>query len=418
MTRSVARKLARFKPGLLYMGMDLGLDICVAKVVDDRARLVGTTRFAHTREGYDYLAKRMADFVRRQRATGIVVGMEPTSYFWMLVAAELERLGVNYYLVNAYTVRKHREGDQIDRSKDDPRDASVVTDLLRTGKYTETRLLHGPYAELRQYVVLHDRLQGDIGRQKTLLRVALGRLFPELASVFKDLTGETAVAMLRNHAAAAAIREMPEEAFTAAVRADFRGRRLMVSKLCQAHRLAAVSVGLTDSIQALQFTVRSHLETLLALEAQAAQAHQALIQTFQSLPEAQYLLSLHGLGAAAAATLLAEIGDPNNFDSSAQLVKLAGTQPAPNTSGRRTRSLTPMSHQGRPRLRTTLYLACLRLIQVDDGFAHDYRQLQERAKNPLTKMQALGVLMNKLLRIVWALMRHRVYYDPAVAHAA
>lgn len=418
MGHSVARKLSRFKPGSLYMGVDLGLDVSVAKVVDERAWLVGTIRFAHTREGYDYMAQRMADFVRRQRATGIVVAMEPTNYFWTLLAAELDRLGIQYYLVNAYTVRKHREGDQIDRSRDDPRDASVVTDLLRTGKYTETRLLRGAHAELRQYAVLHDRLQGDIGRQKTLLRVAVGQLFPELTSVFKDLTGRTAMAMLRNHAAAAAIRGMSEEAFIAAVHADFEGRRLTVSKLCQAHRLAAVSVGLTDGIEALQFVVRSHLETLLALQAQATQTYRALVDTFRSLPQAEYLLSLRPLGLGTAATLLAEIGDPSNFRSAAQLVKLAGIQPTPDTSGRHVRSLTPMSHQGRPRLRTKLYLACLRLIQVDEAFRHDYQQLQTRAKNPLTKMQALGVLMNKLLRIVWALMRHRVYYDPALAQAA
>jgi len=30
----------------------------------------------------------------------------------------------------------------------------------------------------------------------------------------------------------------------------------------------------------------------------------------------------------------------------------------------------------------------------------------------LTKMQALGALMNKLLRILWALMKHQTFYDP------
>ncbi len=77
-----------------------------------------------------------------------------------------------------------------------------------------------------------------------------------------------------------------------------------------------------------------------------------------------------------------------------------------------------MSHQGRPRLRTVLYFACLRLIQVNDDFACEYRRLQQRAKNPLTKKQALGVLMNKLLRVLWALMRDQVCYDPATAQTA
>jgi transposase len=279
-------------------------------------------------------------------------------------------------------------------------------------------LLHGLYAELRQYVTLHDRLQRDIGRQKSLLHNGVGQVFPELVWVFKGLTGETALAMLRSHAVAATVRKMSQAEFIDAVRVDFRGRRLMISKLCQAHELAANSVGLVDGSEALQLAVRLHIERLLVLESQAACVRQALARTFRALPEAQYLLSLHGLGLMTSATILAEIGDPNHFSNGRQLIKLAGTQPAPNTSGRKTHSATPMSHQGRPRLRTILYLACLRLIQVNDDFAQDYRRLQERAKNPLTKMQALGVLMNKLLRVLWALMRQRICYDPAIALAA
>jgi len=417
MAYSVYQKLSALKPGLLYVGVDLGLDNNVAKVVNERARVLTTARFRHTRRGYAHLAERMERCVRRHRATGIVVAMEPTNYFWMLLAAELERRHIDYYLVNAYTVRKHREGDQIDRSKDDQRDALVIADLVRTGKYTKTRLLHGQYAELRQYVLLHDRLQRDLRRQKNLLRHAVGMLFPELTSVFADLTGDTAVALLRHHASAAHIRELSVQDLIAAVRADFTGRRLMVSKLRQAHALAAESVGLVDSVEALQLRTRVHLDLLLQLQAQLACIDQALIATFHALPEAPYLLSLHALGTITSATILAEIGDPKHFRNGSQLVKLAGIQPAPNTSGCKTRSLTPMSRQGRARLRTILYFACLRLVQVDPAFARLYRELQERSRNPLTKKQALGALMNQLLRVVWALMRHQTYYEPGFGMA-
>ena len=69
-----------------------------------------------------------------------------------------------------------------------------------------------------------------------------------------------------------------------------------------------------------------------------------------------------------------------------------------------------MSRQGRPRLRTALFFAVLSLVRVDAAFAQAYQQLQERERNPLTKMQALGALMNKLLRILWALVRKHTFY--------
>ena len=72
-----------------------------------------------------------------------------------------------------------------------------------------------------------------------------------------------------------------------------------------------------------------------------------------------------------------------------------------------------MSHQGRPRLRTLLYLTCLRMVQYDTYFAQLYSNLQRRPNNPLTKMQALGVLMNKLLHIWWALIHNQTFYNPS-----
>jgi transposase len=411
---TLSKKLASVKPGTVFVGVDLGLDRNVAVVLTEHAEQLARFRFPNDRDGYDYFYRRLEVIQERQQAPAVLVGMEPTNYFWKLMAGDMEqyRPDYSYRLVNPYTVKKNREGDQLDRSKDDNRDAFTIGDLLRSGKYTETRLLHGRYAELRQYVTLYTRLRRDVRRQKTLIRNVAGQLFPELQQVFRDLTGETASAMLSNHASAAVVREMSEEHFIASVRTDFGGKRMQVSKLRYAHALAQRSVGLSDGNKALQLALHLHIETMESLQHQLDAVHTALVDTFLALPESKYLLSVHGLGIITAATILSEIGDPSHYTKAKQLIKLAGTQPVPNTSGRKTRSQTPMSHKGRPRLRTALFFAVMRLVQVDEAFAREYLRLQTREKNPLVKMQALGVLMNKLLRILWALMRDRTFYNP------
>lgn len=413
-SRTLSKKLASVKPGTLFVGVDLALDRNVAVVLSERAERLARFGFPNDRDGYDYFYRRLKAVQERQQAPAVLVGMEPTNYFWKLLASDMEqrRPDYGYRLVNPYTVKKNREGDQLDRSKDDNRDAFTIGDLLRTGKYTQTRLLHGAYAELRQYVTLHTRLKRDIRRQKTLIRNVAGQLFPELPGVFKDFSGETALAMLRHHASATIVQRMSQKAFIASVRANFSGRRLQVAKLRRAHGLAARSVGLKDGVEALQLALRLHIGMLEALRRQVEKVRAALIDVFLALPESDYLLSVHGLGLITAATILSEIGDPKHYSNGNQLIKLAGTQPVLNTSGRKTRSRTPMSHKGRPRLRTALFFAVMRLVQVDEAFARQYLQLQTREKNPLTKMQALGVLMNKLLRILWALMRNRTFYNP------
>jgi transposase len=410
--RTLANKLAYVKPGTLFVGVDLGLDRNAAVVLPERAGPLARFGFPNEREGYDYFYRRLDTLQERQQAPAVWVGMEPTNYFWKLLAADMEqhRPNYGYRLVNSFTVKKHREGDQLDRSKDDNRDAFTIGDLLRTGKFTTTQLLRGGYAELRECVTLYDRLGRDVRRQKTLVHNIAGQVYPELGQIFQDCSGQTALAVLRSHAAAVDIRCMPLEVFLVDVRGHMPGQRLMVSKLHQVHALARTSVGLEEGTQALQLSIRQHIETLELLQRQRNQACEALTETFLALPEAPYLLSVHGLGLLTAAVILSEIGDPSRYRQSQQLVKLAGLQPVPNTSGRKSRSRTPISHQGRPRLRTALFFAVLRLIQVDDAFAGDYLRLQQREKNPLLKMQALVVLMNKLLRILWTLMRQHTFY--------
>lgn len=104
--------------------------------------------------------------------------MEPSNYFWKLFAQELEEKKITYHLVNAYTVKKHREGDQLDRSKDDPRDAGQIAELSRNGKYTETHLQKGAYEDLRLYASLYDQVQRSIWREKHVLWGLVGQVFP------------------------------------------------------------------------------------------------------------------------------------------------------------------------------------------------------------------------------------------------
>ena len=181
---------------------------------------------------------------------------------------------------------------------------------------------------------------------------------------------------------------------------------------------AQTSVGLRDGAEALQLALRTHIETLEVLQQQTADVRVVLVDVFLAMPEARYLLSLRGLGVITAAIILSEIGNPDDYTTASQLIKLAGTHPVRNTSGRKTRSRTPMSRKGRPRLRTALFFAVMRLIQGDETFAREYVHLQTRQRNPLTKLQAAGALMNKLLRILWSLMKNRSYYNPHFQPAA
>jgi transposase len=399
---------------MLLAGIDLGRNDNVVVVLTDRARRIARFGFTHTRAGYDFLYHRLETLRTQQASPGVLVGMEPTNYFWKWLAADLEarRPDFPYRLVNPYTVRKHREGNQLARAKDDQRDAFEIAELLRTGKFTETRLLQGGYAQLRQYATCYYQLRQDVSRAENRLRSTVDLLFPELSAAFRDWTGATAGALLRRHAAAAHIRQLAWADFVAQVRADFTGQRLQVRKLQHAYELAQHSVGLVEGWPAYQWTASQQLDTCLHLQQQQAAVQLQLGDALLALPEAPYLLSFPGIRVVNAALLLGELGDRRHYTRAKQWVKLAGIQPVPNTSGHRSRSQTPMSHKGRPRLRTTLYWIVLTAVQHDPYFKAHYERLQTREEHPLTKAEALGALMNKALHVIWALLRDQQFYNP------
>jgi len=277
-------------------------------------------------------------------------------------------------------------------------------------------LQKGAYEEIRQYARLYVQCVQSIQRERIILWGLVGQVFPELSQLFKELDGGTSKALLMSSACAAIVRQNTEEAFIAQVRAVYSGKRLFISKLQRAYQLAVTSIGVSDGLQAIQLAIQLHMAHLQTLQAQLEQVTGVMTSCLNTLPEAPYLISI--LGEVSATIFLADVGDPTRFRTAAQWVKLAGIQPVPNKSGKKQRSRTPMSHQGRSRLGTMLYYTCLRMIQHDDHFSQIYNHLQRRPNNPLTKMQALGVLMNKLLHILWALVHNQTYYDASFARSA
>ncbi len=399
-------------PATLVAGIDLSRDHLVVVVLDLSGRIVDRFTVANQRAGYVQLRERLQRQTLRDRASGVIVAMEPTNYYWKQVGYDLEQHQMPFRLVNALTVKRHREGDQLERSKDDWRDAYTIADLLRIGKCTETQLPHGIYAELQTGYTAYWRLRQDRGRQLTLLRLSLQQLFPEFEQVFHNLTGATALAALRAGVEPHELAHLSEAEFRARVRALFEGQRLERKALRRLQAAASGSQGLPEARSALSWMVRQQAETLHLLDHQAAQLLAHLNAQFLRLPEAPYVLSIQGMTVTLAMSLIAMIGEVRCYPAGASLVKLAGTQPTPHRSGLKSYSPTPFSHQGRSGLRTALYFATLHLLHTNRALRYQYQRLLERESNPLPKMQAVGACMNKLLWYVWHLVTYQEHYDP------
>jgi transposase len=415
MTDRIAWNLASFKPHSLFIGVDLGGSHHAAIVLDERGQRLARFSFPATRAGFEQLAKRRQELISKHNAGGAIVGMEPSGGHWMLLAADLEQHEIPYAIVNAYSAYAHRRSVNLDRSKDDFRDAFAIADLIRVGNFTRTRLQHGDYAELRELTHRYGRIRDAIACAKNELRSILMCVFPEINHLLPDFDTLIAQSVLHSCTVACTIRQMTLEEFTDHVHAAYKGRIFPASRVHRIYLAAQTSVGLQDIASTAQMELNQTMQLIDLLTLQQQEVQQKLETTFLRTPEARSMLSLPWLGPCTAARILGEIGDPRHYDTGKQLVKLAGLQPTPNTSGNKTQSKSPISRQGRAGLRTALYFVILRLLRHDAAFRKRYLYLQQRQVNPLTKMQAITALMAKLLRVLWALIYHQTTYAPDIS---
>lgn len=121
------------------------------------------------------------------------------------------------------------------------------------------------------------------------------------------------------------------------------------------------------------------------------------------------ITSIPGFGDQSAAHILAEIGDISIYSNARQLSAHAGVTPSIFETGNSSKKRTPMTKAGNAHIRKMLFfpaMAALRYNPICKEFAG---RLQEQGK---TQLEVIGAIMNKLLRLVFGVLKHQKPFNP------
>lgn len=137
----------------------------------------------------------------------------------------------------------------------------------------------------------------------------------------------------------------------------------------------------------------SEVERLIRAHIKAHRALQRLCHLLTSIP---------GIGLKTAWRVLAEIQDIAIFASAKQLAAYAGLTPQRVESGSSVRGQSRLTKLGNRRLRTALFFPALVAMRSHLFF----RQLAQRhLANGHCKMSVVGLLMHKLIRIIFGVLK-------------
>jgi transposase len=413
MQNTAARKRRQVPEGYLVMGVDPHKKRHAAVAITQDFTIRAKFKFDNTRDGLDMMLDRARVEMVKSGCRGVIFAIETGGHYWRNIAYYLDERGIPFRFINQYTLKRRREGKDINHRKNDYRDSEVAAQLLCTGEFVESVIPQGVYAELRTSNNAYQRLVKERTRIINLVKGLLDALFPEFTHVFKDPGGLTALSVLSRCPIPRVIAGMTEDEFVTTIEARYKGRRLMRKKLRALHYSAKTSIGIDAGARSLSHEIAFLVDKLELIRRQIYIMEGMLVRLVDETEEGKYLLSIRGLNYIAVAGLLAELGCFKLYRSAKQMIKMAGSNPTESESAGKKRAKTPMSKQGRPLLRYCAWTSVIPMLRFNPDFRAWAKQRRERPvhANPLSGREVVGAALNRLLRLAFALVKNQAYYQ-------
>lgn len=410
------QKISQVTETTLIVGVDIGSETNFARAFNWRGQELSKKvfRFNNSREGFQSFLAYINTYTTIASAQQIIVGCEPTGHYWFNLARYLEENNIKLALVNPYHVKQIKELDDNSPKKTDLKDPKTIAKLVVDGRYSYPYLPEGNYADLREAVSSRERIVKELNAITNRIKRWLKIYFPEYLVVYKNFSAESGLTVLESAPLPQDVLRLGPEGVNQLWR-DKKLRAVGMKRALTLVEAAHNSIGLPGG-NCARMEIQLLLEDFRTKQSQLEMITEVLEEETLSVPYADKLLAIKGVGLITVAGFLAEVGDVRRFDSPKQIQKLAGLEVKENSSGKH-RGRSSISKRGRKRLRKILFQVMLPMIQNNAEFGEIYQYFTTRQKNPLKGKQAIIAAGCKLIRVFYAILKHGVDYDPGKLRA-
>lgn len=411
MNNKQKQRIMQVSETTLIVGADIAKANHVARAQDYRGIELGKRLlFQNTLAGFVGLSNWVQTLQVEHNKKDVILGLEPTGQYWLPLAQYLLQIGIKVVLVNPYHVKKSKELDDNSPTKNDIKDARVIAQLVKDGRYSEPNLLTGVYADLRGAMVQRERLSKELSRVKGRVINWLDRFFPEYHQVFKSWHGKASIVTLKSFPLPQDILKLTPEEIVSKWKEEVK-RAVGMKRAQLLIEQAKQSIGLISGLTSARYELQELLEQYELFSRQMEHLMTHVEKLTAEIPGSQEMMSIPGVGWVTVAGFLAEVGDINGYEHPQQIIKLAGLNLKENSSGKH-KGQTTITKRGRPQLRSLLYKCVLPLVAKNPEFKELHHYLTTRPNNPLKKKQSLIALCGKLVRVLFTLGTKQISYNP------
>lgn len=401
-------KRQQYPVNTLYVGIDIAKKEHCMRMIEGRGGDESKGMFfANRGKGFERMLKRVEEWMTRSGSEKVVVGMEPTACYWKPLYRHLADRGYEVKLVSSLHVKRSKEIQDNSPLKSDPKDALIIADLVRSGKYLDTRITPENIEEVKVLLAHYENLGKDRARWLNRLEQYKAEYFPELDEFFKDMGGVTVRALLRAYPfaediEAAGVKKVGELLWKTSAGQVSREKS---GRLVEA---ASRTIGRKRGVAAMRKVVLDILDTLEWYDKQIEAVEADLKASVKRVETYRILVSIPGVGWKTAAAIIGVLGDLRQYDNYRQALKKAGLNMYSKSSGNH-RGKVRITHYGRGIIRKMLYMGSLSHAARPSMYFHEkYGEMVERG---VLKMKALVAIMRKILKIAFALVRDNRKFD-------
>ena len=131
------KKIAAITENSLVVGIDVGSEKHFARVFDWRRIELSKKafEFSNDEEGFNDFLNWIEEIKLKYGKTEVLPGMEPTGHYWLNLGIYLQEHGMKPVHVNPHHVKKSKELDDNNPSKNDRKDPKVIAGLVNDGRY-------------------------------------------------------------------------------------------------------------------------------------------------------------------------------------------------------------------------------------------------------------------------------------------
>jgi len=241
------------------------------------------------------------------------------------------------------------------------------------------------------------------------IKRVLRTTFPELESV-GDLFTRSILRLIKEYASARRVKMARLKDLAKVLNPPHVGNKLSFSVediLRAAHRsIATVS-------PAKEVILQGKIATLVHLQERLDELTKLLTEFCKAtrVEDWKILRSIKGVGPKTAVPFLAEMGSVENFSSPKKLIAFAGMDPSVCQSGKYI-GRSKLSKRGNRHLRRAIYLMASAVVSQNAFFKAYFVR---RKREGLTPQRALLATAHKLIRVIFAMLSHRTYFQPKMA---